>query len=85
MGSVWLGPPLGLAPTPPSSPGSPCQIEVGALAVQQVPHQWPELAEPVLHIYLPLLWGGGRALEVEVTCILAPALPAYSPAPGRRL
>lgn len=44
---------------PAGGPGSPCQVEAGALVVQQLPHQRPELPEPVLHVHLPLLGGGG--------------------------
>lgn len=59
-GLSMAGTPEGRLPPPPSGPGSPCQVEVGTLAVQQLPHQRPELSEPMLHVHLPLLQGGGR-------------------------
>lgn len=55
------GVPTGPVPPTTRGPGSPCQVEVGAPAVQQLPHQRPECPEPVLHVQLLLLRGGGRS------------------------
>lgn len=39
--------------------GSPCQVKVSAMAVQQLPDKWSQLLESVLHVHLLFLHGGG--------------------------